>query len=75
MRRIEAAGMFEGHVPSRGALDVVQQAIGMGIDPFPYVNATVQRAEANGKHKVIVRPDNPLGTLKGFVMSRQAMER
>lgn len=73
--RIEAAGMFGGHVPSRGALDVVQRARSMGIDPSPYVQATVERTEANGRHKVIIKPDNPLGTLRNAVMSRQAAGR
>lgn len=73
--RIEAAEMFGGHVPSRGALNVVQEAMRFGMNPTPYVNATVETAEANGRRKIIVKPDNPLGKLKNAVMSRQAMGR
>ncbi len=71
----EALGMFGGHVPSRGALRVVQNAIDIGIDPSRYVSATVQHAEARGKQKIIVKPGSPLGALKNAVISRQAMER
>ncbi len=75
MRRIEAIEMFGGHVPSRSALNVVQEAIRSGMNPTPYVNETIETAEAKGRNKIIVRPDNPLGKLKSHVMKRQAEGR
>jgi len=68
-------GIFGGHVPSRGALEVVQKAIDLGIDPTRHVKATIDRTEAKGRSKVIVKPNNPLGDLRTVVMDRQMMRR
>ena len=71
----ETLGMFGGHVPSRGALRVVQSAMEVGINPSVYIRATVEHAEARGRGKIIVNPGNPLGALRSVVMSKQAMGR
>ena len=69
----EALGMFDGHVPSRGALRVVQSAMDIGINPTSYIKETVETAEAAGRRKIIVKPDNPLGRLRSAVVSKQAI--
>ncbi|OGH14156.1 MAG: hypothetical protein A2860_02240 [Candidatus Levybacteria bacterium RIFCSPHIGHO2_01_FULL_37_33] len=69
--RSEAIEMFGGHVPSRGALDLVQRALDFGIDPSRHVRAAVESTEAHGRRKVIVKPDNPLGALKNAVTDRR----
>lgn len=71
----EISGMFGGYVPSRGALDVVQKAINLGIDPTRHVMAAVRNTEAHKRRKVIVRPDNPLGELKNAVTDRKFIGR
>jgi len=75
LRRVEAAEMFGGHPPSRGALNVVQEAMRFGMNPTPYVEATVKTAEKNGRRKIIVKPGNPLGILRDAVISKQATGR
>ncbi len=69
----EVSGMFGGHTPSKGAMDLVRQAIDLGINPTHHIKETVASTEAAGKNKIIVRPDNSLGALKNTVIDKRAM--
>lgn len=69
----EIPGMFNGHIPSKNALRIVQDATALGIDPAPYVSrALAHHDQTRGGRKVIVEPGSPLGTLKAAVMAKKA---
>ena len=69
----EVSGMFGGHTPSKGAMDIVRQAIDLGIDPSRHIRETIDSTGAAGRNKIIVRPDNSLGALKHTVIDKRAM--